>query len=57
MIRPENETENLPLSFTKKCEMPIEQIYKKPEETLELNLPKQEKHSISNHQVHLKDLG
>ena len=40
MIRPKNETEDLLLSITKNCETLIEQIHRKPEETLEFQLTK-----------------
>ena len=40
MIQPKNETENLLLSITKKCEMLIEQTHRKPEETLEFKMVK-----------------
>ena len=35
MIRPKTQTEDLLLSITKKCETPIQQTHRKPEETLE----------------------
>ena len=35
MIRPKNETEDLLLSLTKKCETLIEQTHTKPQQTLE----------------------
>ena len=40
MIRPKNETEDLLLSITKKCETLIEQTHRKPEETLEFKMTK-----------------
>ena len=40
MIRPKNETEDLLLSITKNCETLIEQIHRKPEETLEFKMIK-----------------
>ena len=40
LIRPKNETEDLLLSITKKCETLIEQNYRKPEETLEFKMIK-----------------
>ena len=40
MIRPENETEDLFLSFTKICETFIHQIHIRPEETLEFKMIK-----------------
>ena len=41
MIRPKNETEDLLLSITKKCETLIEQTHTKPQETLEFKMIKQ----------------
>ena len=38
MIRPKNETEDLLLSITKKCETLIEQTHRKREETLEFKI-------------------
>ena len=40
MIRPKNETEDLLLSITKKCETLIQQIHTKPQETLEFKMIK-----------------
>ena len=40
MIKPKNETEELLLSITKKCEMIIKQTHKKPEETVEFKVTK-----------------
>ena len=40
MIRPKNETENLLLSITEKCEKLVEQTQKKPQETLEFKMIK-----------------
>ena len=40
MIRPKNETENLLLYITKKCETLIEQSQRKAEETLEFKMTK-----------------
>ena len=40
MIRPKNETEDLLLSITKKCETLIEQTHRKAEETLEFKMIK-----------------
>ena len=40
MTRPKNETEDLLLSITKKCETLIEQTHKKAEETLEIKMVK-----------------
>ena len=56
MYRPINETEDLILSITKNCETLIEQTHRKAEETLELNLPNQEKRFISIHLYRLKNL-
>ena len=39
-IRPKNQTEDLLLSITKNCETLIEQIHRKPEETLEFKMIK-----------------
>ena len=38
MIQSKIETEDLLLSITKNCEMPIKQTQRKPEETLEFKL-------------------
>ena len=38
MIQPKNETEDFLLSFTKNCEIPIEQIHRRAEETLEFKM-------------------
>ena len=43
MIRPESETENLPLSITKKCETLIKQTHTKPEGTFGFKLTKPSK--------------
>ena len=40
MIQPKNETEDLLLSITKNCEKLVEQIHRKPEETLEFKMLK-----------------
>ena len=40
MIRPKNETDDLVLSMTKKCETLIEQTHRKAEETLEFKMTK-----------------
>ena len=40
MVQPKNETENLLLSITKKCEKLVEQTDRKPEETLEFKMLK-----------------
>ena len=40
MIRPKNETEDLLISITKKCETLIKQTHTRPEETLELKMTK-----------------
>ena len=40
MIQPKNETEDLLLSITKKCEKLVEQTHRKPEETLEFKMLK-----------------
>ena len=40
IIRPKNEIENLLLSITKNCEKLVEQIHRKPEETLEFKMLK-----------------
>ena len=40
MIRPKNQTEDLLLSITKKCETLIEQTHRKAEETLEFKMNK-----------------
>ena len=40
MIQPKNQTENLLLSITKKCETLIKQTHTKPEGTLEFKLTK-----------------
>ena len=40
MIRPKNETEDLPLFITKNCETLIKQTHTKHEETLEFKLTK-----------------
>ena len=40
MIRPKNQTEDLLLSITKKCETLIEQTHRKPEEVLEFKMTK-----------------
>ena len=40
MVRPKNQTEELLLSITKKCETLFEQTHRKPEETLEFKMTK-----------------
>ena len=40
MIRPKNETEDIILSITKNCEMPIKQTQRKPQEVFEFKLDK-----------------
>ena len=40
MIRPKNQTEDLLLLITKKCETLIEQTHTKPQETLEFKMIK-----------------
>ena len=39
-IQPKNETEDLLMSITKKCEKLVEQTHRKPEETLEFKMNK-----------------
>ena len=43
MVRPKNETEDLLLSITNKCETLIEQTHRKAEETLEIKMIKPRK--------------
>ena len=40
MVRPKNETDDLLLSITKKCETIIKQTHRKAEDTLEFKLTK-----------------
>ena len=51
--RPENDTESLLLTNIEKCETLIKQTHRKAEETLELNLPNQEKQFFFNHLLNL----
>ena len=53
MIRPKNQTEDLLLSITKKCETLIEQTHRKAEETLEIKMikPKETFHFKSPIQI------
>ena len=53
MVRPKNKTEDLLLSITKKCETPIEQVYRKAEETLEVKLTKPRETFSSNPSINL----
>ena len=57
MIQPKNEREDLLLSITKNCEKRIHQTYTRPQETLDLHFPNQEKYFISILQFQLMDLG
>ena len=57
MKRPKNETEDLLLSITKKCERLIKQTHTKPQETLEYKLTKPRETFSLNHQSQLKDVG
>ena len=55
MIRPKNETEDLLLSITKNCETLIEQIHKRPEETLEFKMTKRRETFHINPTVEVKE--
>ena len=48
MIQPKNQTEDLLLSITKKCQTPIEQTHRKAEETLEFEMTKQKNASFQS---------
>ena len=48
MIQPTNETEDLLVSITKKCETLNEQTHTKPEETLEVKMNKSRQASHFN---------
>ena len=54
MIQPKNETENLLLSITKKCERLVEQTHRKPEETLEFKMLKSRETFHFNPSIHTK---
>ena len=54
MIQPKNETENLLLSITKKCERLVEQTHRKPEETLEFRMLKSREIFHFNPSIHTK---
>ena len=53
MVRPKNETEDLILSITKKCETPIEQTPRKPEETLEFKMIKPRETFLFKPPIHI----
>ena len=55
MIRPKNETEDLLLSITKKCETLIEQTHRKPEETLEFKMTKSRETFHFNPPIQVKE--
>ena len=57
IICPRNETEDLLLSITIKCERLIKQNHRKPEETLEFKLTISKIYFISIHQLKLKKTG
>ena len=57
MIQPKNETEELLLSITKKCETLIKKKHRKAEEIFDFKMTNQEKHFISIHQLKLKNIG
>ena len=54
MIRPKNETEDLLLSKTKKCETLIEQTHRKPEETLEFKMIRTREAFHFQQPIHIK---
>ena len=57
MIGPKNETEDLLLCITQTCEMLNKQIYKKPQENLELKLTKPTEQFHFKPPIPFKDLG
>ena len=56
-IQPNNETEDILLSITENCDSLLKKLIQKLKKHLNSNLPNQEKHFISIHQLKLKKIG